>query len=117
MRPWDALDFLFFGAYAYWNYFNLPFLLAGEGFELELVAAKGCPGGVWRTDEAACALRRLPCGSRVHGPAHNSLRSLRSLRSDSRGEHENEARVPRADPDTALLGDSQVAPTGPRLPR
>jgi len=46
------------------------------------VAAKGCPGGARRADEAACAALRLPCGARVHGPAHNSLRSLRSLRSN-----------------------------------
>ena len=47
-----------------------------------MVAAKGCEGGAQRATEAVVAARRLPCGARVHGPAHNSLRSLRSLRSD-----------------------------------
>jgi hypothetical protein len=46
------------------------------------VAATGCPGGLQRTTEAVSAALRLPCGARVHGPAHNSLRSLRSLRSN-----------------------------------
>ncbi len=49
---------------------------------LRVVAAKGCPGRARRATEAVGAARRLPCGARVHGPAHNSLRSLRSLRSD-----------------------------------
>jgi len=49
---------------------------------LSTVAAKGSPGGAQRATEAVVAARRLPCGARVHGPAHNSLRSLRSLRSN-----------------------------------
>src|SRR6185369_7489387 len=39
---------------------------------------------------------RLPCGARRQGPPQNSLRSLRSLRSDSRGESDVEARALRA---------------------
>ena len=36
---------------------------------------------------------RLPCGTRSRGPSRNSLRSLRSLRSNSRDESEVEARA------------------------
>jgi hypothetical protein len=45
----------------------------------------GAPGAGPR-----CA--RLPCGARTSGPPPNSLRSLRSLRSDTRGESAHEAR-------------------------
>lgn len=58
MRPWDALDFLFFGAYAYWNYFNLPFLLAGEGFQLRRLPARG-------------GLHRLAATFPDHVPTHS----------------------------------------------
>jgi hypothetical protein len=62
-------------------------------------AAKACAGGPRRLGEAACALRRLPCGARARGPSHNSLRELRSLRSDTCAEFDHEARIrarPRA---------------------
>lgn len=32
---WSDLDALYFAGYAMWNYLNLPFLLAGEGFSSE----------------------------------------------------------------------------------
>jgi hypothetical protein len=32
---WDNLDTLYFGGYAVWNYLNLPFLLARQGFFVE----------------------------------------------------------------------------------
>ena len=80
------------------------------------VAAQGCPGGARRSTEAAFAALRLPCGARVHGPAHNSLRSLRSLRSDrmrqvsSRGSLRSRAMNP------ALLGASHARRAPPGQP-
>jgi hypothetical protein len=57
-------------------------------------AAKGRAGRPRRLAEAACALaRRLPCGARARGPAQNSLRDLRSLRSDNCAESDHEARI------------------------
>jgi hypothetical protein len=57
-------------------------------------AAKGCADGPRRLAEAACALaRRLPCGARARGPAQNSLRDLRSLRSNNCAESDHEARI------------------------
>ncbi len=32
---WDDLDALYFGGYAIWNYFSVPFLLLSEGFEIQ----------------------------------------------------------------------------------
>ena len=49
------------------------------------------PGGR-RFTSAVGAARRLPCGTRARGPAPNSLRSLRSLRSHSGAEFVDEAR-------------------------
>ena len=43
----------------------------------------------------SAAARRLPCGARSWGLPHNSLRSLRSLRSDRCGESEVDARCAR----------------------
>jgi len=80
------------------------------------VAAKGCPGAARRADEAASASLRLPCGARVHGPAHNSLRSLRSLRSNRmrqkclRGSLRSRAMNP------VLLGASYARRTAPGQP-
>ena len=55
-------------------------------------AAKACPGSPRRFTSAVGALRRLPCAARSCSPPPNSLRSLRSLRSDSGGESVHEAR-------------------------
>ena len=41
------------------------------------------------------ALRRLPCGARSGGQPQNSLHSLHSLRSNSRGESDDDARCAR----------------------
>jgi len=82
----------------------------------ETVAAKGRPGGARRATEAAFAALRLPCGARVPGPAHNSLRSLRSLRSDRmrqkclRGSLRSRAMNP------ALLGASHARRAPPERP-
>ena len=52
-------------------------------------------GACGRSAEAVAAARRLPCGTRSGGQPQNSLRSLRSLRSDSRGESDDDARCAR----------------------
>jgi len=63
------------------------------------------------------ALADSPAVLAPRGASPNSLRSLRSLRSDTGDEPDHEARW-RAPPlATALLGDPEIAPTGPRLPR
>ena len=70
-------------------------------------AAKPRSGRARRFASAVVASRRLLCGARSRGPPRNSLRSLRSLRSDSRGESDDEARCARGH-----------APSAPRrLPR
>ncbi len=45
---WDDLDALYFGAYAFWNYLNLPFLLSGPGFELREMEPWDEDGERWR---------------------------------------------------------------------
>ncbi len=46
---WDALDFLYFGGYATWNYLTTPFLLLRPGFEFELLSPlKGSQGRIER---------------------------------------------------------------------
>jgi len=79
-----------------------------------MVAAKGCPGGAQRATEAVVAARRLPCGARVHGPAHNSLRSLRSLRSNRMRQVSPRSALRARAMDPALLGASHArrAPPG-----
>jgi len=47
-------------------------------------AAKSRPGRLLRFASAVGAARRLPCAARSRGPSPNSLRSLRSLRSNKR---------------------------------
>jgi len=59
------------------------------------------------------ALRRLPCGARSGGPPQNSLRSLRSLRSNSRGESDDDARCARNLQPSAPQG-FPCPPTGTR---
>jgi len=49
-----------------------------------LARAKPHPGRLLRFTSAVAAARRLPCASRSRGLSPNSLRSLRSLRSDKR---------------------------------
>ena len=51
-----------------------------------------CAGARMRQPLAA---RGVPCGAQPHGPPRNSLHSLRSLRSNSLGESEHEARCAR----------------------
>ncbi len=43
---WDDLDLLFFGGFAFWNYFNLPFILEGSGFVLEEMASEEIEGKI-----------------------------------------------------------------------
>jgi len=56
---------------------------------------KGVTRGLHRAAVAACASPRLPCAPRPCGPRHNSLRSLRSLRSDNCRESVVDARCAR----------------------
>jgi len=58
-------------------------------------AAKARPGRLRRLGSAVPAARGLPCVARSAGPAHNSLRELRSLRSDRCAEFVHEARCAR----------------------
>ena len=45
---WDNLDALYFGGYAIWNYFTIPFLFLSEGFELEEIDSWEENGQTWR---------------------------------------------------------------------
>jgi hypothetical protein len=42
---WDALDFLYFGGYATWNYLTTPFLFLRPGFEFERLPPLEGPKG------------------------------------------------------------------------
>lgn len=42
---WDALDFLYFGGYATWNYLTTPFLFLRPGFAFELLPPLEGPQG------------------------------------------------------------------------
>ena len=94
----------------------LPFALesglasCGSGAALQVVSGQGEGGAVG-------AARRLPCGARSELALHNSLRELRSLRSDRCSESEDEARLRRAEPAPALLGAPGFALAGDRLAR
>jgi len=54
---WDALDFVYFGGYALWNYLLTPFLLLREGVRCEIVPSTGDVPMGWTT-------------LRVHFPTH-----------------------------------------------
>jgi hypothetical protein len=45
---WDNLDALFFGGYAIWNYFTVPFLLLREGFEIQEIEPWEENNQTWR---------------------------------------------------------------------
>jgi hypothetical protein len=60
------------------------------------LAAQRRRGRLRPATEAGFAALSLPCAPRGRGPAQNSLRSLRSLRSDNCAESVNEARFARA---------------------
>jgi len=36
---WDALDFIYFGGYAMWNYLVVPFLFLRDGFQFEVLGS------------------------------------------------------------------------------
>ncbi len=78
-----------------------PLLPLNDGFALAccLRAAKARPGMLRRAGSAVGALHRLPCAARSRGPSRNSLRELRSLRSNSRDESVDKA-CPLWRPDT-----------------
>ncbi len=58
-------------------------LFAGRLLDAEAEAANPARGAPQRERSAVGAARRPRCGTRISGPAGNSLRSLRSLRSDT----------------------------------
>lgn len=60
---WDELHRLYFVGYALWNYLTTPFLLAGEGFELEELAPHAEDGETWRVLRAA-----FPAWAPTHCP-------------------------------------------------
>ncbi len=62
---------------------------------------------------AVGASHRLPCAARPGVVRRNSLRSLRELRSDRAPQVRSTKRASRADPEAALLGAAEIAPTGP----
>lgn len=86
------------------------------GWVLSAEAAKGWAGGLRPAAEAVVAARRLPCGARVHGPAQNSLRSLRSLRSDSLRQVSLRSALRARAMNPALLGASHAGPSPPAQP-
>jgi len=45
---WDHLDALYFGGYAIWNYFTVPFLFLQEGFEIQEIGPWEENGQTWR---------------------------------------------------------------------
>jgi hypothetical protein len=46
---WNELQELYFVAYAFWNYFSIPFLLAQPGVEVEEIEPHTEDGETWRT--------------------------------------------------------------------
>ena len=83
-----------------------------SGLRLSSVA-KAWPGSGFRFAAAVTAARRLPCGARSWGLPHNSLRSLRSLRSDRCGKSEVDARCARG-PKTSAPRRRRGAPPAAR---
>ena len=45
---WDNLDALYFGGYAIWNYFTVPFLFLREGFEIQEIEPWEEKNQTWR---------------------------------------------------------------------
>lgn len=62
---WDALDFAYFAGYAWWNYLNVPYLLAREGVRVQEIEPWREPGSAqtWRRLEA-----RFPTDLDTHSP-------------------------------------------------
>jgi len=44
---WDALDFIYFGGYATWNYFVTPFIFMRPGFTFEYLGKPDTPEGAY----------------------------------------------------------------------
>jgi hypothetical protein len=62
---WDALDFAYFAGYAWWNYLNVPYLLARVGVRVREIEPWRGPGSTqtWRRLEA-----RFPADLDTHSP-------------------------------------------------
>jgi hypothetical protein len=59
--PWDELHELYFTGYAFWNYFNTPFLLAGNGIAVAEAGTHYENNDVWRRLQV-----RFPPGFPTH---------------------------------------------------
>ncbi|WP_429345938.1 hypothetical protein [Paraburkholderia sp. Clong3] len=44
---WDDLDFVYFGAYAFWNYLTAPFLFLRGGFTFQELPPLATSAGIW----------------------------------------------------------------------
>ena len=62
------------------------------------------------SDGLPFAALRVPCGARSSGPSHSSLRSLRSLRSNTCAESDDEARQMRARPEALRSSAAPIRP-------
>lgn len=60
---WDALDVLYFGGYAMWNYLCTPFLWLAGGFELREGDPWPAAGETWQALQV-----RFPAGCPTHSP-------------------------------------------------
>jgi hypothetical protein len=80
------------------------------GCFLDTSARRGRRYPVWAHAVAVGAAHRLHCAARSGVAPQNSLRSLRSLRSDSRGESDDEARAARAPTPALRCSSPQKSP-------
>ncbi len=78
---------------------------------------RGAPGAHRVLAAAVGAAHRLPSAARLGVVRRNSLRSLRSLRSDTAPQVRSTKRASRADPETALLGAAEGTRCAPGVPR
>jgi hypothetical protein len=46
--PWDPLHAAYFAGYAMWNYMNIPFVFARDGFDMEEIDPWSENGETWR---------------------------------------------------------------------
>ncbi len=75
---WDHLDFVYFGAYATWNYLVTPFLFLREGFAFEELPPLQTPAGPWSRVRVTfpADLPTHSCTQDFYFDAHHLLRRL-----------------------------------------
>lgn len=61
--PWNDVQLAYFVGYAIWNYFTMPFMLAGPGFSLSELSPWEENGQVWRRLQAT-----FPTDLATHSP-------------------------------------------------